>query len=405
MSRRVAITGVGAVTPLGVGAASLRDRWIAGESGIEDGLGRSDFVATDHLSRRQARRSDRFTQLALVAAAEAVGQAGLGEAPYDRAEVGCVMGTGIGGLETIEAEHATLRERGRGAVSPLCVPQMMANASAGALAIEHDLRGQCFGTVSACAAGAHALGAAARMVEHGDALACVAGGSEAAITPLAIAAFSEMGATSEAGVSRPFDRRRDGFVMGEGAGVMVLEDAEAAERRGAPILGYVSGYGATADAHHLTAPEPSGDGAARAIAKALADAEVSADEVVYVNAHGTSTPLNDRSETEALKTALGASAGRIPTSATKSSIGHLLGAAGAVEAVATLGALAARVAPPTLNLEQPDDGLDLDYVPRQARPLELNGHRPIAISNSFGFGGHNVVLCIEAVGGGEASAR
>jgi len=397
MSRRVAITGVGAVTPLGVGAYTLHERWAAGVSGIEDGLGRcSEYEPTDHLTRRQARRTDRFTQFALVAAAEAIGQAELDEATYDRAEVGCVMGTGVGGLGTIESEHDILRAKGQGAVSPHCVPQMMANAAAGALAIEHDLRGQCFGTVSACAAGANAVGSAARMVEHGDAIACVAGGSEAAITSLATAAFAEMGATSESGISRPFDRRRDGFVMGEGAGVMVLEDAEAAKARGASILGFLAGYGATADAHHMTAPEPSGDGAARAITKALADADVEPADLAYVNAHGTSTPLNDRSETEALKTALGDDAMRVPTSSTKSTIGHLLGAAGAVEAVATLQALRSKVAPPTLNLEEPDEGLDLDYVPGEARELPLNGHPPVAISNSFGFGGHNVVLCIEA---------
>jgi 3-oxoacyl-[acyl-carrier-protein] synthase II len=397
MNRRVAITGIGAVTPLGVGAPALHERWAAGESGISDGLGRcSGFEPTDHLTRRQVRRTDRFTQLALVAAAEAIARAGLDEAPYDRAEVGCVMGTGIGGLATIESEHTILRENGQGKVSPHCVPQMMANSAAGALAIEHELRGQCFGTVSACAAGAHALGIAARMVQHGDAIACVAGGSEAAITDLAMAAFAEMGATSEAGISRPFDRRRDGFVMGEGAGVMVLEDAETAELRGARILGYLTGYGATADAHHMTAPEPSGEGAARAIRKALADAELEPGDLAYVNAHGTSTPLNDRSETEALKTALGEQAARIPTSSTKSAIGHLLGAAGAVEGVATLQALRAELAPPTLNYEEPDEGLDLDYVPGEAKALPLNGHSPVGISNSFGFGGHNVVLCIEA---------
>jgi len=396
MTGRVAITGVGAVSPLGVGAAALNERWAAGQSGIEDGLGRcAEFEPTDHLTRRQARRTDRFTQLALVAAAEAIGQAGLDEAPYDRAEVGCVIGTGIGGLSTIESEHVILRE-GAGKVSPHCVPQMMANSAAGALAIEHELRGQCFGTVSACAAGAHAIGSAARMVSYGDAIACVAGGSEAAITELAIAAFAEMGATSETGISRPFDRRRDGFVMGEGAGVTVLEDAETAERRGAEILGYLTGYGATADAHHMTAPEPSGEGAARAIRKALADAEIEPGDLAYVNAHGTSTPLNDRSETEALKAALGGHARAVPTSSTKSAIGHLLGAAGAVEAVATLGALRARVAPPTLNLEEPDEDLDLDYVPGEAKSLPLNGHPPVGISNSFGFGGHNVVLSFEA---------
>jgi 3-oxoacyl-[acyl-carrier-protein] synthase II len=273
---------------------------------------------------------------------------------------------------------------------------MMANAAAGALAIEHDLRGQCFGTVSACAAGANALGCAARMVQHGDAIACVAGGSEAAITDLAMAAFAEMGATSESGISRPFDRRRDGFVMGEGAGVMILEEAETAEQRGATILGYLTGYGATADAHHLTAPEPSGDGAARAIRKALADAGVEPGDLAYVNAHGTSTPLNDRSETEALKSALGEQAARLPTSSTKSAIGHLLGAAGAVEGVATLQALRAKTAPPTLNYEEPDEGLDLDYVPGEAKALSLNGAPAVGITNSFGFGGHNVVLCMEA---------
>jgi 3-oxoacyl-[acyl-carrier-protein] synthase II len=398
MSRRVAITGIGAVTPLGVGADTLHERWAAGASGIEDGLGRcSDFEPTDHLTRRQVRRTDRFTQLALVAAGEAIAQAGLDQSPYDRAELGCVIGTGIGGLTTIESEHITLREQGQGKVSPHCVPQMMANSAAGATAIEHDLRGQCFGTVSACAAGANAVGSAARMVAHGDADACVAGGSESAITPLAMAAFAEMGATSESGISRPFDRRRDGFVMGEGAGVLVLEDADAAEARGARILGYLAGYGATTDAHHMTAPEPSGEGAARAIAKALADAEIAAPDLAYVNAHGTSTPLNDRSETEALKAALGEVAADIPTSSTKSAIGHLLGAAGAVEAIATLQELRAKTAPPTLNLEEPDEDLDLDYVPGEARALPLNGHPPIGISNSFGFGGHNVVLCIEAV--------
>ena len=397
MTRRVAITGIGAVTPLGVGAPALHERWAAGESGIEDGLARCDeFEPTDHLTRRQVRRTDRFTQLALVAGAEAISGAGLDEAPYDRAEVGCVMGTGIGGISTIESEHTILQQDGQGKVSPHCVPQMMANSAAGALAIQHELRGQCFGTVSACAAGAHAVGTAARMVAYGDAVACVTGGAESAITPLATAAFAEMGATSESGISRPFDRRRDGFVMGEGAGVMVLEDAETAELRGAPILGYLTGYGATADAHHMTAPEPSGEGAARAIRKALADAEIEPGQLAYVNAHGTSTPLNDRSETEALKSALGEQAMRIPTSSTKSAIGHLLGAAGAVEAVETLQALRAKQAPPTLNYEEPDEGLDLDYVPDGARELPLNGHPAIGISNSFGFGGHNAVLCLEA---------
>ena len=399
MARRVAITGVGAVTPLGVGAPALIERWAEGRSGIVDGLAPcTEFEPTDHLSRREARRSDRFTQLSAVAAQEAIANAGWSaEAPYDPGEIGCVIGTGIGGISTIEEQHAILREKGQGSVSPLCVPQMMANAAAGQLAIRHSLKGECYGTVSACAAGAQAVGAGLRMVQHGDAQACVVGGTEAAITPLAMAAFSEMGATSKEGVSRPFDRRRDGFVMGEGAGVLILEDADAAESRGATILGYMIGYGATADAHHLTAPDPDGDGASRAIERALADSGREPTEVDYVNAHGTSTPLNDRSETEALKRVLGDTAGEVPVSSLKSSIGHLLGAAGAVEAVATLLALREAVAPPTLNYEQPDEGLDLDYVPNEARRLERNGRPLVGISNSFGFGGHNVVLCMEGV--------
>jgi 3-oxoacyl-[acyl-carrier-protein] synthase II len=400
MTREVVITGLGAVTPLGVGASTLIERWIAGESGIEDGLGRCrEFEPTDFMSRREARRADRFTQLAQVAAAEAIEQAGWdGEAPYDGTEIGCVIGTGVGGIATIEDQHSVMLERGGGAMSPLCVPQMMPNAAAGAIAMRHGLRGECYGTVSACAAGAQAIGEGMRLVERGNANACVVGGSEAGVTPLGIAAFEAMGATSKLGISRPFDRDRDGFVMGEGAGVMVLEDAESATARGATVLGRLTGYGATADAYHLTAPDPEGDGAARAIAAALADAEIEPGEVGYVNAHGTSTELNDRSETEALRRAFGERAGSLPVSSLKSSIGHLLGAAGAVEAVATVLALERAVAPPTINLEHPDEGLDLDYVPRQARPLETDGRPLVAISNSFGFGGHNVVLCAEAAG-------
>jgi 3-oxoacyl-[acyl-carrier-protein] synthase II len=398
VNREVVITGVGAVTPLGNGAPALIERWSAGESGIADGVARcDDFEPTDFLSRREARRADRFTQFALVAGDEALAQAGWGEdGPYDGIEVGCVIGTGIGGIATIEDQHSVLLERGPGAMSPLCVPQMMPNAAAGAIAMRHGLKGECYGTVSACAAGAQAIGAGMRMVERGDVAACVVGGSEAGVTPLSVAAFAGMGATSEAGISRPFDRRRDGFVIGEGGAVLVLEDAERAAEREAPILGRLTGYGATADAYHLTAPDPEGDGAARAMLAALRDAGIEPGEIDYVNAHGTSTPLNDRSETEAIKRVFGDRARRMPVSSLKSSIGHLLGAAGAVEAVATVLALGEEVAPPTLNLEQPDEGLDLDYVPGESRPLERNGRAPIAISNSFGFGGHNVVLCLEA---------
>lgn len=398
MTRRVAITGLGAVTPLGVGADALIDRWSAGESGIEDGLGSCrDFEPDELLTRKEVRRADRFTQLALVACREAVEQAGWDDGPpVDPGRVGCIIGTGIGGIGTIEEQHDALRDRGAEAVSPLAVPLMMANAASGVVAMSQGLKGQCYGTVSACAAGAHAIGAGLRMVQHGDAEACLVGGAEAGITPLAQAAFAGMGATSKSGVSRPFDARRDGFVMGEGAAALVLEPAEAAEARGAEVLGYLTGYGATADAHHLTAPQPSGDGAARAIGLALADAGVEPDGIDYVNAHGTSTPLNDASETEALKRALGERVRELPVSSLKSAIGHLLGAAGAVEAAATVLSLRRGVAPPTVGWEERDEDCDLDYVPEGARGLESNGRPLRAISNSFGFGGHNAVLCLEA---------
>lgn len=396
------ITGVGAVTPLGVGAEALHSRWAAGECGISDGEARCEgFVPTEFMSAKEARRSDRFAQLAVAACAEALEHAGWGhEFPYDGDEVGCVVGTGIGGLDSLERQHDVLRERGAKAVSPLSVPLLMGNAAAAQLAMRHGLRGQTYGVVSACAAGAHAIGSAMRLIERGEASAVITGGAESAITPLAQAAFKSMGATSESGICRPFDRRRDGFVMGEGAGVLVLEDAVAAHRRGAEPVAELLGYGATSDAFHLTAPDPEGSGAARAIAGALADAQVRPGEVSYVNAHGTSTPLNDRSETAALKSALGEHAGRIPVSSTKSAVGHLLGAAGAVEAIATALTLRERLIPPTLGYAEPDEGLDLDYVPEGARPLANGGgmlrSRPIAISNSFGFGGHNAVLCLRA---------
>ncbi len=399
MTRRVVITGVGAVTPLGVGATPLIERWSAGECGIEDGFGRClDFDPLDFLSKKEARRSDRFTQMAIVAAEEAVAQSfgEEGELPYDPYRVGCVIATGIGGLVSLEREQAKLIESGPKAVSPLAVPLMMGNAASAAVSMRNGLQGQTYGVVSACAAGNHALGDASRIIRAGDADAVVTGGAEACITGVATAAFAAMEATSASGVSRPFDARRDGFVMGEGAGVLVLEEKGAAEARGAQILGELLGYGATADAFHLTAPQPEGTAAAKAISLALADADLAAVDVDYVNAHGTSTPLNDRSETIALKAALGERAADIPVSSTKSAIGHLLGAAGAVEAIATVEALRRRTAPPTVGWEEAEEGLDLDYVPGSAKPIE-NGDGPlVAISNSFGFGGHNAVICLAA---------
>jgi 3-oxoacyl-[acyl-carrier-protein] synthase II len=396
----IVVTGVGAVTPLGIGAGVLHERWAAGVCGIEDGEGRCvDFVATDHLSVKDARRADRFTQLAVVASIEALADAGWDQGlPYDARRIGSIVGTGIGGIGTIEANDRVIFEQGAKHVSPLAVPLMMGNAAAAAVSMRHGLMGPSFGTVSACSSGADAIGTAMRAIRYGDAVAVVTGGAEAALTPLSRAAFGALDALSACGISRPFDARRDGFVMGEGAGVLVLEDGDAARARGARVLAVMRGYGATADAHHVTAPHPTGVGAAAAITRALEDAGVEPTDIVYVNAHGTSTPLNDRAETIALKAALGEHAREIPVSSTKSAIGHLLGAGGAVEAVATILALRAGLIPPTLGWAQRDPDLDLDYVPDRARPLQLRpGQRPIAISNSFGFGGHNAVLCLEAI--------
>ena len=397
MKREVVITGVGAVTPLGVGARPLYERWRAGRSGIEDGLGvASEFEPTEHLSIKEARRADRFTQFAIVASDEALHEAGWDgdEKPYDETRIGCIIGTGIGGIGTLEHGKEVLMEKGADKVSPLAVPLMMGNAGAAAVSMRHKLRGQSYSILSACAAGAHAIGASVRMIQAGDADAVVTGGSEAALTPLAKAAFAALDAMSHTGISRPFDARRDGFVMGEGAAVLILEDGEKARARGATILGTVAGYGASSDAFHLTAPDKAGTGAVAAMRAALDDAGIQPSDVVYINAHGTSTPLNDRAETIAIKEALGSD---IPVSSTKSAIGHLLGAAGAVEAVATLLAMRDRIAPPTLNYGEPEEGLDLDYVPNEARTLDIDGRRAIALSNAFGFGGHNAVLCLEAV--------
>jgi 3-oxoacyl-[acyl-carrier-protein] synthase II len=396
MNREVVVTGLGAVTPLGVGSRTLYERWRAGVSGIEDGAGRAtEFEPTEHLSKKEVRRADRFTQFALVSSDEALREAGWldGELPYEADRIGCLIGTGIGGIGTLEHGKETLMEKGARAVSPLAVPLMMGNAAAGAVAMRHGVRGQSYSILSACAAGAHSIGSAARMIQTGDADAVITGGSEAALTPLATAAFAALDALSEKGISRPFDAERDGFVMGEGAAILVLEDGEKARARGATILGTIAGYGASSDAHHLTAPRPDGAGATQAMRRALEDAGYGPQDVVYVNAHGTSTPLNDRAETVAIKDVLG---NDVPVSSLKSSIGHLLGAAGAVEAVATLLAMRDRVAPPTLNYEHPDEGLDLDYVPNEARTLDVNGHPAVALSNAFGFGGHNAVLCLEA---------
>ncbi len=383
----IAITGRGVVSSIGDGADAFVDALLERRSGIVDGLAPcSEFDPESAMNAKVARRSDRYTQLAFAAAVQAAEEAGLpGDVDVERLAI--IVGTGVGGLKTLEDECRKFVADGERAVSPHFVPMMMPNAAAGAIAMELGAHGPGFSVSSACATGSHAIGEAKRMLERGEADVVVAGGTEAAITPLCMAAFKSMGALSREGVSRPFDARRDGFVMGEGAGVIVMERAEHARARGAEILGYVAGYGASNDAFHMTQPHKEGLGAEKAMRAALADAGAEPQDVGYINAHGTSTPFGDRIETHAIHAVF--NGGSPPVSSTKSAIGHLLGAAGAVEAIAVVGALQRGLLPPTLNFGEPDPDCDLDYVPdgpREAPELEL------ALSNSFGFGGQNACL-------------
>jgi 3-oxoacyl-[acyl-carrier-protein] synthase II len=383
----IAITGRGVVSSIGDGADAFVDALLERRSGIVDGLApHSEFDPDAAMGPKVARRSDRYSQLGFAAAMQAAEEAGLpGDVDLERLAV--LVGTGVGGLITLEGECRKFVDGGERAVSPHFVPMMMPNAAAGAIAMELGAHGPGFSVSSACATGSHAIGEAKRMLERGEADVVVAGGTEAAITPLCVAAFKRMGALSREGVSRPFDARRDGFVLGEGAGVVVMERAEHARARGAEILGYVAGYGASNDAFHMTQPHKEGLGAEKAMRAALADAGAEPRDVGYINAHGTSTPFGDRIETHAIHSVF--NGGSPPVSSTKSAIGHLLGAAGAVEAIAVLGALQRGLLPPTLNFGEPDPDCDLDYVPdgpREAPDLEL------ALSNSFGFGGQNACL-------------
>jgi 3-oxoacyl-[acyl-carrier-protein] synthase II len=388
--RDVVITGRGVVSSLGEGADVFLDALMERRSGLRDGLGRVEaFDPASAMTPKEARRMDRFSQFALAAADQAMAEAGLPDG-IDPERLGVVMGTGVGGLETLEREVRTYIERGDRAVSPLFVPMMMPNAAAAHIAMRHGAHGPGYSLASACATGGHAIGEAARIIARGEADAVVAGGTEAAMTDICIAAFRRMGALSKQGVSCPFDARRDGFVMGEGAGVVVLEAAEHARARGVTVRARVAGYGASNDAFHITAPDEDGAGATKAMRAALADADAAPGDVGYINAHGTSTPFNDRIETIAVHRVFD-NGSAPPISSTKSAIGHLLGAAGAVEAVAVIGALERGVLPPTLNYEEPDPECDVDCVPdgpREAPGLE------IALSNSFGFGGQNACLAL-----------
>ena len=398
---RVVVTGMGVVSPAGATAEAAYHHVLTGRSCTGPDLTAPvvDFDPADWLDPREVRRVDRVGHFGLAAAAEAIAQAGLHDpdrgADIDPRRVAVVVGSGVGGLTTLEDGVATRVTRGPERVGPLLVPMMMPNATAGLIALHHGFRGAALAVATACASGANSIGEAAALIRAGRADVVVAGGSEAAITPTALAGFARMGALSRrhhdpAGASRPFDRDRDGFVMGEGAGIVVLERADHAERRGATVLGEVAGYGATCDAHHLTAPDPAGEGALACMEEALADAGISPAEVSHVNAHGTSTPLNDKAESDALVRLFGGTTP--PVTSTKGVTGHLVGAAGAVEAV--LGLLSARhgLVPPVANLTDPDVDPAVDLVRGEPRPVTGR----VVLSNSFGFGGHNASLVLVA---------
>jgi 3-oxoacyl-[acyl-carrier-protein] synthase II len=385
----VVVTGRGIVTSLGETPDAFFDALLHGASGIADGVGAcTDFDPEPAMTAKEARRADRFTQFGVKAALAAAAEAGVPDAA-DPARTGVILGTGVGGLETLERECRAWIEGGDRAVSPHFVPMMMPNAAAGTVAMKLGIHGPGFSIASACATGSHAIGEATRMIERGEADVVLAGGAEAALTGLCMAAFARMGAMSREGMSRPFDLRRDGFVMGEGAAVLVLERAEHAAARGAKVYARIAGYGASNDAFHITQPAEDGRGAADAMRAALADAGASPVDAGYLNAHGTGTPFNDRIETRAIHAVFNGGAPAV--SSTKSNIGHLLGAAGAVEALTCVEAVRRGVLPPTINLEQPDPECDLDHVagsPREANDIEL------ALSNSFGFGGQNACLAV-----------
>lgn len=405
MANRVVVTGCGAVTPLGL---NVEDTWrnlLAGVSGVGyvSLFDTTDFkvkIAAEvrgfdpvaYLDPTTAKRNDRFAQFALVASSQAIDAAGLKVDDINRYDIGVLIGSGVGGLDSLSQQLDVLKTRGPSRVSPFLVPMMIADSASSQVSIKMGIRGPNFGLISACATGTDALGVAYKMIKWGEVKAMVAGGADGAVTPVGFAGFTQAGALSRNNepqkASRPFDLERDGFVVGEGAAVLVLESLDYARSRGASIIAEVVGYGATSDAFHITQPLENGEAAAKAIELALADVE--RNEVGYINAHGTSTPLNDASETRAIKKAFGDRAYEIPISSVKSMLGHMMGAAGAIEAVVCCKVINEGVIPPTVNLEHPDPECDLDYVPNVARAGDVR----VAISNSFGFGGHNSVIAI-----------
>ncbi|MFZ5468985.1 MAG: beta-ketoacyl-ACP synthase II [Myxococcota bacterium] len=410
-NRRVVITGTGLVTSLGTGTEKTWQAMLGGQSGIGT-ITRfpvakldttfagevKDFQPEAFIDKKEVRRMDLFTQFALAAAEMAVKESGLPiglDKPhgYANERVGVIVGSGIGGISSLEEQHKKGLEKGFDRLSPFFIIQMIINMAPGLITIRYGAKGPNWSPVSACSTSAHAIGEAFKSIRLGETDAAIAGGAEAAITPLGVGGFSVMKALSTRNdapqkASRPFDKERDGFVMGEGAGILVLEELEHAKKRGANILAEVAGYGANSDAHHVTAPAPEGEGAARCMRLALASAQMNPEEVGYINAHGTSTPYNDANETKAIKTVFGAHAKKLAVSSTKSMTGHMLGAAGGAEAVVSVLALARGVLPPTINYQTPDPECDLDYVPNAPREVRVNA----AMSNSFGFGGTNAVL-------------
>ncbi len=411
-SRRVVITGLGVVTPLGIGVDNTWQALLAGKSGIGpitrfDASGYAcriaaevkDFDPADHLEKKEIKKMDTFIQYAVAASQEAVDDAGLTIAPETAERVGVYIGAGIGGLPAIEQYHKVLQDKGPGRVSPFFIPMVIVNLASGQVAIRFGAKGPNSCAVTACATGNHCIGDAYRIIQRGEADVMLAGGTESTICPLAIAGFGAAKALSRRNddperASRPFDRDRDGFVIGEGAGVVVLEALEHAQRRGVRIYGELAGYAMTSDAFHITAPPDDGAGAVDCMEKAIRDAGVPKATIGYINAHATST-FADRVETQAIKTVFGNHAARLPVSSTKSMIGHLLGAAGGVEAVFTTLALYHGVLPPTVNLEHPDPECDLDYIPGQARQVPIEA----ALSNAFGFGGVNACLVVKTASG------
>ena len=409
MTDRVVVTGTGLVTPVGLNSESTWNSLVAGRSGIDyislfDAEGYEsriagevdEFDATAALGRKEAKRLDRFSQFACVAAIEALEHAELNMEKEDADRVGVLIGSGVGGIITISDQHKILLEKGPKRVSPFLVPMMLGDMASGQVSMMIGAKGPNFSTVSACATGADSIGEALEMIRRGRADVVIAGGTEAAVCEIGVAGFNSCMALSTRnedpqGASRPFDSDRDGFVLGEGAGLLVLESLDHAEQRGANILAEISGYGASSDAHHVTQPHPEGEGAARAMKWAIEDAGITPDKVDYINAHGTSTPLNDKYETIAMKRMYGDHAYKLAISSTKSMTGHLLGAAGGIEAAFTVLTIKNGIVPPTINIDNPDPDCDLNYVPNTAKKQPVN----VAMSNSLGFGGHNASLVFE----------